>query len=180
MQSLGECSVADMARELGRPADGLYYHVRKLVRVGLLQPAGTREDQGRPEALYATRSPEHTMRLRYDPGDPENAEAVLGAVASMLRMTERDFTRAYGPDAVTEGPERNLWAARAKAWLSSDDLLEVNRLLRELQAIFERARAPGRDRIHVLTFVIAPIPDRGVRREGDRPLETPEAPQEPP
>jgi len=167
VQSLGACSVADIARELGRHADGLYYHVRALVKVDLLRPAGTRADGGRPEALYSTRSPDHPMKLRYDPDDAANAEAVLGAVGSMLRMTERDFARAFGPDASTDGPGRNLWAARAKAWLSDDDLLEVNRLLGELQAIFERVKEPGRDRLHTFTFVIAPVPARSVRREGD-------------
>jgi len=167
VQSLGACSVADVARELGRHADGLYYHVRALVRVDLLRPAGTRSEGGRSEALYATRSPDHPMRLRYDPEDPANAEAVLGVVASMLRMTERDFAQAFRPDARTEGPSRNLWAARVKSWLSDEDLLEVNRLLGELEAIFERAKEPGRERLHAFTFVIAPIPARSVRRDGD-------------
>ena len=36
----GPCSVADVARTLGRPADGLYYHVKHLLGAGLL--VGTR------------------------------------------------------------------------------------------------------------------------------------------
>lgn len=167
VQSLGVCSVADVARELGRHADGLYYHVKILLRVGLLESAGTRRDRGRREARYVTRSPECPMRLHYEPDDPANADAVLGVVASMLRMSERDFAGAYRPDAVTEGPQRNLWAARVKAWLSGDDLVEVNRLLAELQTIFERGREPGRDRLHAITFVLAPLPARSLRREDD-------------
>lgn len=166
VQSLGTCSVADVARELGRHADGLYYHFRSLVRVDLLRPAGERRGEGRREALYSTRSPDHTMRLHYDPDDPENAAAVLGVIAGMLRMTERDFARAFGPEAETEGPERNLWAGRVRAWLSDRDLVEVNRLLGELHAIFERSKAPDRDRLHAFTFVIAPIAAQPVRREG--------------
>lgn len=107
------------------------------------------------------------MRLHYAPEDPDNAEAVRAVVASMLRMSERDFADAYGPDAVTGGPQRNLWAARVKAWLSSDDLRQVNRLLDELTAIFERGGEPGRDRLHAVTFVIAPLAARSVRRDDD-------------
>jgi len=165
VQSLGACSAAEIARELGRPADGLYYHLNSLLRVGLLEEAGCRGSNGRSEALYATRSPECPMRLHYEPEDPENAEAVLGVVASMLRMTERDFAAAYRPGAVTEGPERDLWAARNKGWLSDEDLREVNRLLGELRAIFEKPRAPGRDRLHAFTFVHVPLPAKSVRRE---------------
>lgn len=166
VQSLGTCSVADVARELGRHADGLYYHVRTLVHVGLLLPAGERREGGRREALYSTRSPDHTMRLHYDPDDPANAAAVLGAVASMLRTTERDFARAFGPEAETEGPQRNLWAGRVRSWLSDEDLVAVNRLLGELEAILGRTKTPGRDRLHAFTFVLAPIPAQPVRREG--------------
>lgn len=167
VQSLGVCSVAEIARQLGRHADGLYYHINSLSRVGLLDRAGTRRSQGRTEALYTTRSPKHTMQLHYDPGDPKNVDCVLGVVAGMLRMTERDFANAYRPDAVTEGPERNLWAARIKGWLSDEDLHEVNRLIGELGAIFDRPRAPGRDRLHAFTFVHLAIPARSVRREDE-------------
>lgn len=167
VQSLGACSAAEIARELGRPADGLYYHLKALLQVGLLEEAGTRQSHGRSEALYATRSPDSPMRLHYDPEDPENVAAVLRVVASMLRMTERDFADAYRPGAVTEGPQRNLWAARTKGWLSDEDLREVNRLIGELKAIFEKAREPGRDRLHAFTFVNVPLPARNVRREED-------------
>ena len=34
--AIGPCSVAELARALGRSADGLYYHIRVLTRVGLL------------------------------------------------------------------------------------------------------------------------------------------------
>lgn len=167
VQSLGACSAAEIARELGRPADGLYYHLRALLRVGLLEEAGTRLSQGRSEALYSTRSPESPMRLHYDPEDPENVQAVLEVVASMLRMTERDFASAFKPGVISEGPERSLWAARTKGWLSDADLREVNRLLGEIKAIFEKAKEPGRERLHAFTFVNLPIASRSVRREED-------------
>jgi len=167
VQSLGACSVAEIARELGRPADGLYYHLAALLRVGLLEEAGSRRHRGCEEVLYAPRSPQRPMRLHYAPEDPENVEAVLGVVASMLRMTERDFAGAYRPGAVTEGPKRNLWAARVKGWLSDEDLREVNRLLAEVAAIFARNKEPGRDRLHAFTFVNVPLPAQAMRREGE-------------
>ena len=36
----GPCAIADVARRMGRAPDSLYYHVRKLVDVGLLERTG--------------------------------------------------------------------------------------------------------------------------------------------
>jgi hypothetical protein len=157
-QALGPCAVADLARELGRPADGLYYHVRALVAAGLLVPAGERGSGRQREALYATAAPESGLWLLYDPADPENAAAVTAAVGSMLRLTARNFTDAFRPDGEVccEGPRRNLWAGRSTGWLAPEDLAEVNELLQRLRAVLERPRAAGK-RLHAVTYVVAPV-----------------------
>jgi DNA-binding transcriptional ArsR family regulator len=170
-QALGPCAVADLARELGRAPDALYYHVRALLRVGLLVEAGARGAGRRREALYATPSPGRGMALVYDLDDPENAAAVTAVVAGMLRATGRNFAAAYRAGrerrpgaAVVSGRRRNLWAARVEGWLDEEDLGEVNELLDRLRRLFERPRgagAAGRSRrLHAFTFVIAPLTAR--------------------
>ncbi|MFM8698426.1 MAG: helix-turn-helix domain-containing protein, partial [Phycisphaerales bacterium] len=52
MQKLGPCSIADVARDTGRPADGLYRHVAVLVKSGFLAEAGTRAARRNVERLY--------------------------------------------------------------------------------------------------------------------------------
>ena len=37
MQRQGPCSIAEVARDIGRPADGLYRHVAVLVKSGFLR-----------------------------------------------------------------------------------------------------------------------------------------------
>ena len=164
-QALGPCSVADLARELGRPADTLYYHVRALLRVKLLEEAGERGSGREREALYATPSPDRGLSLVYDLEDPENAAAVTRVVGGMLRATQRGFAAAYRPGAaVTEGPRRNLWAARVEGWLADADVEEVNRLLERLRSIVDRPRPLAEPssghRLHVLTFVLAPLAEK--------------------
>ena len=66
LQTLGTASTTDLAEQLGRPADGLYYHVRALLKAGLVVPAGTRPQGGRNEALYRTAAPEHGLKLNYE------------------------------------------------------------------------------------------------------------------
>ena len=46
----GPCSVADLARLLGMPADGLYYHIRSLSLAGLLKLTSAKGKRGRGEA----------------------------------------------------------------------------------------------------------------------------------
>src|SRR4051794_23415844 len=122
----GEASVAELAAQLGRPADGLYYHLRQLAEGGLLieeaTPSGRR---------YRTRTPAgERLRLRYKPGKTANAKAVGGVAASVLRIAGRDFARALAdPEAIVDGPMRELWAARNKGWVGRAELAEINRLL---------------------------------------------------
>lgn len=174
-QALGVCSIADLARELGRPADGLYYHLRALLAAGLLEPAGERGEGRRREALYRTAAPQDGLALAYEPGDPENAAAVTSTVAGMLRLTERSFAAAFRPDAVCAGPCRNLWAARNEGWLAEEDLREVNATLARLRELFARPRREG-SRLHALTFVVTPMVTGGgrgrrsaARRDGAEP-----------
>ena len=92
--------------------------------------------------------------------------AVSGVVSSMLRVAERDFESAFVADvAVCEGPVRNLWASRRRGWPSDEDLGEANCLLERLGELLGQGRAPGRQRLHALTFVIAPVEARGKRRQ---------------
>lgn len=162
---LGRCSIAEIAAALGRPADGLYYHVRALLDVGLLVEAGERETQRRAETLYdvPTRG---IMRLVYEPEDEANAQAIKKIVAAMLRMTERDFVAGFDEAARVSGPERNLNASRQTAWLGRDARQEVNRLLARLQEIFSTASVPSEEdgELQSLTFVMAPLEAKPVRR----------------
>jgi DNA-binding transcriptional ArsR family regulator len=162
-QALGPCSIGDLARALGRPADGLYYHLRALLAVGLLRPAGQRGEGRRREALYETPAPEGGLWLAYEPADPANAAAITAAVGGMLRLTERSFAAGFRPDSTCAGPCRNLWAARSEGWLSADDLREVNALLHRLREVLARGPAEGR-RLHALTFVLTPVETAGSRR----------------
>ena len=164
VRALGTCSIGEVAEQLGRSADGLYYHVRALVEADLLEECGVRTGAKQPEASYRTKPRGSQFRLHYDPDDPDNVIAVGGVVSSMLRVAERDFGRGFVPGlAVCHGPERNLWAGRRKGWLSAADLREVNLLLKRLGELLGQGRAPGREWLHALTYVIAPV-EASVRR----------------
>ncbi|MEL6339440.1 MAG: helix-turn-helix domain-containing protein [Myxococcota bacterium] len=164
VQALGKASAAELASELGRPADGLYYHLKALVRARLLHVCAHRGEGRSREAVYSTLNPGTRLGLRYDPSDSENVAAVSATVHSMLRVTGRDFERTFTPElAVVDGPRRNLWAARSVGWLDDEELEDVHALLAELRQILERPRRSPRQRLHSFTFVITPgAPTRSV------------------
>lgn len=168
IEGSGPCSVAQLAQWLGRSADSLYYHVRRLHRLGLLREWQASGSGGRSQAVFDV--PGRPMRMRYAPSDPRNATAIAGVVGAMLRSALRGFRQGFVPDlAVPSGRHRNVWGARAKGWLTAADLAEANRLLERLIALMKRGSVagPGARRLHELTFVLAPMAPRG-RRERRR------------
>lgn len=147
----GEATVAELAVQLGRPVAGLYYHLQLLARAGLIEQLagdGSARRYRVPPAL----------RLRYRPGPTANARAVTRFAGGMLRVALRDFAAAIrDPRVIADGPRRMLWAARVKGWVGRAELTEINRLIARLAMLVSPERAPGRDRLVALTWVLAPV-----------------------
>jgi DNA-binding transcriptional ArsR family regulator len=168
VDALGRCTIAQVGAALGRPPDGLYYHVRALQRARLLTVSeAVRRKDGRSEARLEIRT---RQTIEYRLGEGNHRDAVLDLVAAMLRNAERQFGRAYRPGAaVVSGPRRNLWAARARGFVTAKSLARVNTLLRELLGLFHQDAAPSTNRanLHEITFILAP-PGASKRRPPSR------------
>ena len=165
LERLGSVSVAELAAAVGRPADALYFHLRALSRAGLVRTAGLRSRGGRSEALYCTTAPE--LMLQYEPENKANRSAVTAIVASMLRLTMRDFRDSFRPGNVcVSGAGRELWAARKVGRLASQQLGALNT---GIAALLERlaAKSTQKGRLYAVTVVLTPIDHRGTGRKGD-------------
>jgi DNA-binding transcriptional ArsR family regulator len=167
----GMATIAELAAQLGRPADGLYYHVAVLARAGLLVAAPERRSRaGRSERRFRVPVVRgRALRLVYRPRDARNTSAVRDVVGGMLRIARRDFDRALAhaaaAGAVTvDGPRRTLWAARGTGWVSDDELTQINALLTRIAALLRQPRDGDRQRLISLCHVLAPMTARPVRR----------------
>jgi len=157
----GEAPVAALAAQLGRPSDGLYYHLRLLVRAGLLEELADDGDGRR----YRTSAGGGGLRLRYQPGATANARAVERVAAGMLRTARRDFAAAVRrEETVAEGPRRTLWASRMKGWLGPPELEALNALLERIIPILQRGPSTTRRQLVSVTWVVAPVAARPARR----------------
>ena len=162
----GPCSAAEIAKNLGKPADGLYYHLKSLLKAGLIVVAGERETSRRDEMLYELPVKASDYRIRYDPHDPANVQAVNRVVKSMTAIAARDFSGGLVPGlAKCSGDDRNIWAARMVGWLSREERKEVKALLARLQLLSNQPKTPDRVYLQALTFVWAPAHPAPVRRE---------------
>ncbi len=162
VRALGTCSVRELARQLGTPADRLYYHLRKLLAAGLLVSEGKRSATRRHEEVF--RTPGQLMRIAVDLGDVRIAGAIRGATAGVLRMARRDFERGSRSRlARPTGPHRNLGGARLTGWLTREQTTGVNRHLSQIEQIF-RTSHRGRGRtLHALTWVTSPLEPKRTR-----------------
>src|SRR5215831_10287962 len=75
---MGDTTIAELAAGLGRPADGLYYHVRALQRAGLILEVDGRVE-GRAELRIRAAAPE--LVIAYDAQPSKNAGDVKAIVA---------------------------------------------------------------------------------------------------
>jgi len=158
---LGTASVAEIARALDRPPDALYYHLRALEKVGLIESAGSRRTERRQEALYRAIAPQIEVRL--EPRSASRDRAATAIVSSAMRMGIRDYKRALTErNVVTTGASREVWALRTTGWLTDSQLREVVELIKRLVNDVSRPKDEGR--LFGLTLAFAPVHQRGRAR----------------
>lgn len=161
LQLAGPASIAELAERLGRAADSLYYHVRKLVGIGLVESRSSEGEgaPGRNGTIYGVAAKTVTMKL--DLQSPRSLEAWAGGVAALLRLADRDVRATLDSGAArTEGPLRNLAVRRVKARLTDRELKQVNAHVDRISALFRSRAGRSRGNIYALTTVLTPLEER--------------------
>ncbi len=158
-------AIADMAGLMGRTAGSLYHHVGILEKAGLLLRTGTRPKGKRHEALFRPVA----TRIEYEvtPEDEDVVGHVVKALSSAFRMAERDLAAALtNSNSRTEGPDRNLFAARIHMRASPKLLARINKHLKAIEDLLaaEATKTPKpspTDEHLSLTMALLPIKGRG-------------------
>ena len=164
LQALGPATVAEIAAELNRAPDSLYYHLRLLRKVDLVREAGTRDDGPRPEKVYDL--PGRPLRMRYESSRPVR-RAIGRTVAGVLRLAERDFDAALDRVTIVDGrPDRPLTGGRLKAWLTPAQRDRLLALLGEIDELMAGGGKAPDSELYALTRVLVPLdPHRRLRSD---------------
>jgi DNA-binding transcriptional ArsR family regulator len=181
LEAAGPSAISELAERLGRAPDSLYFHIRELVRVGLVVEVERRKVGRHVFVVYDLVG----RPLRIDRSKARRAD-LQSVVAGILRLATRDYQRGLAdPTTVPDGPERNHWGARVRGWIDASEVARANELLEELSDLIREGHpGPGRQPV-ALAWVLAPVPPRrGAARPAEAaadevPVATPAADDEP-
>jgi DNA-binding transcriptional ArsR family regulator len=154
----GPARAADLARELGIPANQASFHLRQLAKYGLVEEAPEEARDRRDRVWRAASGPGLTVNLSQLADAPGGRSAVRVFSASKLAWMHQLVDRAF-----TMGPKGSgVFATSDHALRLTDD--EAHQLRRELDDLVEAwaERTRGRDddrRTYVLLQLVQPYPD---------------------
>jgi DNA-binding transcriptional ArsR family regulator len=147
-------SMAELAAEVGRPANRLYYHVRLLVEAGLVRQVGTRASGRHTERIFGRAARRVRITGELQPGA---GQGLLGAIAAELDAALARLEDETSPGAVSYHVVS----------LASERAQELETRLRALVDEFEgeRASGPGARRFGLLGALV-PLNEKE-RADGD-------------
>ena len=157
--ALGPVTVKELAERMGRSPESLYYHVRALEEVGLLEQVDERRRRGRAEAVYATVA----RTLVTDPSQtsPAYVEAMQRSAAALLRLADRQLSMAFDRQRRSRSRRPTaLMIRQYHARLSAKAQRELVRRLEELAEFVQANDDPHAGEMIALTLALAPLASR--------------------
>lgn len=161
----GPCTIAEVAEFLDRPADALYSHMDRLVRLGAVKEREPRK-VGRRHARTFDIVADHLHPGFRDGGSEAANQAydhTVKVICKIVSRASRDASRAqelsFGQTAT------NLAALLHHGWLTPAEFAKARRLIVRLVSILDGARRRPDTRLYVLGAMLLPV----VRRRGARP-----------
>lgn len=147
-----KASVSDISDEMECSPESLAYHVRTLVKVGLLVPVETRPTKRRSEVVYQASALNYRL--------PTQAEDKVGhqlshkVVTTGLRQTARNFQRVSSAIARGEpGFADKLHVIRMQVRLKSEDATKFRNLIDEAVRFAKGAESPAEEDADVLYWM---------------------------
>lgn len=152
----GPCSIAVLAEQMDRRADGLYHHVRKLMNAGIVREVGYRKSGRQVETIYDSVADHFKFDVDFESG--RNVDRILQLMKATLRRSERIMADAIEAGAVSfETDSRNAFIRGETAWLTPDDLRKVIGHLQAIINIFDAGRRQRDGELFAVTFNLSPL-----------------------
>lgn len=153
----GPMAIKQIASSLGRQPSSIYYHIEKLLEVGLIEEAGRQVVNRRTEILYKT--PGKKMRVKKALADMANRDVITQTAFGLLRQSQRDFERGYERASMKiDGDERNMGFFRLVNRPSPESLAEINGYLERIAEILWQERDESQPLV-AFAWTMAPLDD---------------------
>lgn len=152
----GTCAIRELALLMNRPADGLYHHMRKLVRAGLVVEVDTRRVGKQSEMLYRAAADDVVVDRNLQSRATRDRTRKL--FRTIMQHAQRTIEVAIASGAaVLEGRRRNVSFNWLASWLDETQLARVRAHHDAIHAILlEGVRRREGQLMAVLTYM-API-----------------------
>lgn len=147
-------TVGDLAERVGKPRSSLYYHIRKLIEMGLLVEVERKLKGKKYESSFETAS--DRIIIQANTSTKPGREAMAKLIRSMTRQAARDFERALETHAL-DGTKAADVGRRQRAWLTEDDVKKVDELFTKIEAICAKRRTKGKGRLYSVTSLFVPL-----------------------
>ena len=177
LPDLVPCSVSELAKDLGRTPQSLYYHVEILTKAGLINQVGSRRAGKRDEAVYDL--PAKWVRF-VNNNDPNCRDTLFKLAHTILRLAEKNYQQAYYRDLVARvgrsagrsaegsaegsvggsgvgGEVENIYLRRQRGRLTDEALRKVYEHIHAIGELFENGKAAGEGNKYSLSAVLAPL-----------------------
>lgn len=128
LRARGAMTAKEIAEALRQKPDRLYYHLKALIKLGLVVVSEIRPAETRPETVYGLAAKE--FYLTNLARDPEYAWSVLKSTANVQRLALAHYERAMRADFDDEALRfgfANGRMAHSEIQRLKDDLLELGR-----------------------------------------------------
>ncbi|MDX2016714.1 MAG: winged helix-turn-helix domain-containing protein [Planctomycetota bacterium] len=153
LEAAWPCTIAELAGLVGRPADALYFHVKRLIKVGLIVETAARERGVGIAAKYDVVA--RPLRLSYGPGIARRD--IVKVVAAAVRQSAREYeAAARDPLVAGDGPDRLVRGGRAKGWLTPVETRRAMKLLDDLAALMRAGKPRRGARPMAFGYLLAP------------------------
>lgn len=152
----GPSSASEIAEIIGKKANSLHYHLRRLVKQELLTVVETRMSGARAEKVYDVAS-ERFLSDQYLESETLR-KIVVDGIRRFLRNAAREFSNAT---KLLDNPKKNearkLIGSRYCATLTEEQLLELNKHFDEISRIFAKNSGSKEGTRFSFTAVLAPV-----------------------
>lgn len=147
--SESELTESEAAEKLGVRPGSVYFHMHKLLQVGLIEQVGSRHQAKKPQAVY--RSVAKTLNFKLDFASEAMKNSFANEVKTVVRLAAREFELSLQDAA--PGQEAQFIMLRHRVGLTPENCRELRTVVTET---LERLEAKEGEPVGVATFLFSP------------------------